>query len=165
MLFLNSITNRNGFAAACGVISVQLPITDGTRIFVNADLIDAMHESAALNVFESGRLPSTRGMAFAGVPNLLLTSHTGGIAAEAKQRITRLTGENILKHLSPQQCWRWKISLTVLGAQGRTRTGTVFLPADFKSAASTNSATRAGRGKLEARVGIEPASTALQAAA
>ncbi len=30
------------------------------------------------------------------------------------------------------------------GAQGRTRTDTALRPADFKSAASTNSATRAG---------------------
>ena len=51
------------------------------------------------------------------------------------------------------------------GAQGRTRTGTSFRTADFKSAASTNSATRAWPNKMEARVGIEPAYTELQSAA
>ena len=45
------------------------------------------------------------------------------------------------------------------GAQGRTRTGTRVISTDFKSVASTNSATRA---KMEARIGIEPTYTALQ---
>ena len=34
------------------------------------------------------------------------------------------------------------------GAEGRTRTDTGFTPADFESAASTNSATPAGRRKV-----------------
>jgi hypothetical protein len=49
------------------------------------------------------------------------------------------------------------------GADGGTRTHTPFQEADFKSAASTSFATSAL--KVEARVGIEPAYTALQAAA
>ena len=66
-----------------------------------------------------------------------------------------------------------------IGARGRNRTGTVLPPRDFKSLASTNFATRAGAArqgrivpandakgkKLEAEAGIEPTSTALQAAA
>ena len=64
------------------------------------------------------------------------------------------------------------------GARGRNRTGTVLPPRDFKSLASTNFATRAetcawdstesftrSREKMEAEGGIEPPSTALQAAA
>ena len=52
------------------------------------------------------------------------------------------------------------------GARGRTRTGTVLLPRDFKSLASTYFATRAHEKlKVEARVGIEPALTDLQSAA
>ena len=53
----------------------------------------------------------------------------------------------------------------VCGARGRNRTGTVFLPRDFKSLASTNFATRAYRNVMEAEPGIEPGYTALQAAA
>ena len=60
------------------------------------------------------------------------------------------------------------------GARGRSRTGTAAKPRDFKSLVSTCSTTRAKVFEdtvvpelegLEAGVGIEPASTALQAAA
>ena len=55
------------------------------------------------------------------------------------------------------------------GARSRNRTGTFFRTTDFKSVASTNSATRAGflavEGNMEARDGIEPTYAALQAAA
>ena len=53
--------------------------------------------------------------------------------------------------------------LILFGARGRTRTDTALRPGDFKSPAATNYATRAAQ--LEAGVGIEPAYTALQAAA
>ena len=46
------------------------------------------------------------------------------------------------------------------GAQGRTRTGTSFRTADFKSAASTNSATRARGGKTEAE--LEPGTSVIR---
>ena len=54
-----------------------------------------------------------------------------------------------------------------VGAQGRNRTGTVFLPRDFKSLVSTNFTTWADIGELEleAEVGIKPAYTELQSAA
>src|SRR5688500_11021869 len=59
------------------------------------------------------------------------------------------------------------------GARGRNRTGTTLRSGDFKSPASTSFATQAAAlagilplaGSLEAGVGIEPAYTALQAAA
>ncbi len=51
------------------------------------------------------------------------------------------------------------------GARGETRTRTHLRETDFKSVASTSSATRACLKKLEARNGIEPMSAALQAAA
>ena len=57
----------------------------------------------------------------------------------------------------------------MIGARDRNRTGTGCLtPQDFKSCVSTYFTTRAfmnERIKMEAGVGIEPASTALQAAA
>ena len=58
-----------------------------------------------------------------------------------------------------------------VGARGRNRTGTARGPRDFKSLASTSFATRAEwlfrvlLKDLEAETGIEPMSTALQAAA
>ena len=63
-----------------------------------------------------------------------------------------------VRSLSPLQ------ACDLSGARGRNRTGTVFLPRDFKSLASTNFATRA-LFDLEAEPGIEPGYTALQAAA
>ena len=57
--------------------------------------------------------------------------------------------------------------IDVVGAQSRNRTGTAFLPRDFKSLVSTNFTTWAESGsqKMEAGVGIEPAYTELQSAA
>ena len=47
------------------------------------------------------------------------------------------------------------LSTTYLGARGRTRTGTSFRTTDFKSVASTNSATRAlNRGKDRNRTDV-----------
>src|SRR5690606_7490002 len=43
------------------------------------------------------------------------------------------------------------------GARGRNRTGTVLPPADFESAASTSSATRAARASATANYGIRGA--------
>ena len=63
-----------------------------------------------------------------------------------------------VRSLSPLQ------ACDLSGARGRNRTGTVFLPRDFKSLASTNFATRT-LFDFEAEPGIEPVYTALQAAA
>ena len=97
----------------------------------------------------------------------------GIILAKAVTKITRLI-KNVFSILF----------IIINGARGRSRTGTVLLPRDFKSLASTNSATRAVSVKTilfirsvsqwsfllyssmhKAKVGIEPALTALQAAA
>ncbi len=57
-------------------------------------------------------------------------------------------------------------TIVVIGARGGNRTRTRFRETDFKSVASTSSATRAmPLQELEARNGIEPMSAALQAAA
>ena len=115
-------------AATCDVISVHVPLTDETRNLVNAEFIDRMRggavlintarggvvdESAviealregrlggaALDVFESEPLDGDGGAAFAGVPNLLLTPHIAGITKEANQRVSLVTAQNVLKHLS-----------------------------------------------------------------
>lgn len=114
-------------ARDCDVISVHVPLTDETRHLVNADFIARMRHGAvlinsarggvvderaainglrtgqlggaALDVFESEPLQAIDGALFAGVPNLLLTPHIAGITHEANQRVSRLTAENVLKHL------------------------------------------------------------------
>jgi (S)-sulfolactate dehydrogenase len=115
-------------AATCDVISVHVPLTDETRNLVNAEfigrmrggavlintarggvvderaVIEALREDrlggAALDVFESEPLDGDGGAAFAGVPNLLLTPHIAGITKEANQRVSLVTAQNVLKHLS-----------------------------------------------------------------
>jgi (S)-sulfolactate dehydrogenase len=115
-------------AATCDVISVHVPLTDETRNLVNAEfigrmragavlintarggvvdesaVIEALREGrlggAALDVFESEPLDGDGGAAFAGVPNLLLTPHIAGITKEANQRVSLVTAQNVLKHLS-----------------------------------------------------------------
>jgi (S)-sulfolactate dehydrogenase len=115
-------------ATTCDIISVHVPLTDETRNLVNAEfigrmrggavlintarggvvderaVIEALREGrlggAALDVFESEPLDGDGGAAFAGVPNLLLTPHIAGITKEANQRVSLVTAQNVLKHLS-----------------------------------------------------------------
>ncbi len=115
-------------AATCDVISVHVPLTPETHHLVNADLIgrikpgailintarggvvdesaliDALRSGrlggAALDVFESEPLTSDAGAALADVPNLILTPHIAGITHEANGRVSRVTAENVRRHLS-----------------------------------------------------------------
>ena len=115
-------------AANCDVISVHVPLTDETRHLVGADFIRDMRAGAilintarggvvderatieavrdgrlggvALDVFESEPLDGENGASFANVPNVLLTPHIAGITEEANQRVSLVTAQNVLKHLS-----------------------------------------------------------------
>ena len=115
-------------AETCDVVSVHVPLTNETRNLIDADFIGGMRKGAilintarggvvdesalvealrdgrlggaALDVFESEPLEGENGAAFAGVPNLLLTPHIAGITEEANQRVSLLTAQNVLKHLS-----------------------------------------------------------------
>ena len=115
-------------AAECDVISVHVPLTDETRHLIGAEFIRSMRAGAilintarggvvdesaaiealregrlggaALDVFESEPLNSKSGAAFAGVSNVLLTPHIAGITEEANQRVSLVTAQNVLKHLS-----------------------------------------------------------------
>ena len=115
-------------ATSSNVISVHVPLTDETRNIVNAAfigrmragailintarggvvdesaVIEALREGrlggAALDVFESEPLEGDGDAAFADVPNLLLTPHIAGITQEANQRVSLVTAQNVLQHLS-----------------------------------------------------------------
>ena len=67
-------------------------------------LIEALRSGqlggAALDVFESEPLTSEAGAELAGVPNLILTPHIAGITDEANARVSRVTAENVRRHLS-----------------------------------------------------------------
>ena len=115
-------------AATSDVVSVHVPLSDETHHLVDGDFIGRMKNDAilintsrggvvdeqalvsalrgghlggaALDVFESEPLDPSGGHVFDGVPNLLLTPHIAGITDEANERVSRLTAENVLKHLA-----------------------------------------------------------------
>ena len=110
------------------VISLHVPLTDETRGLFDAARIAAMrrgsillnaarggvvHEAAlaaalcsghlggaALDVFAQEPLDAAQGALFAGVPNLLLTPHIAGVTDESNVRVSRVTLEAVLRHLS-----------------------------------------------------------------
>ena len=114
-------------AGNCDVISLHVPLTDETRNLVDGNfirrmpagsilintarggivdedaLVDALRDGhlggAALDVFESEPLDAQGGQRFAELPNLLLTPHIAGITIESNLRVSRLTAENVAKHL------------------------------------------------------------------
>ncbi|MYZ48278.1 3-phosphoglycerate dehydrogenase [Rhizobiales bacterium L72] len=113
--------------ADADVVSLHVPLTDGTRrlldgarlarmkpgaVLVNAArggvvdegaLADALKSGAlggaALDVFEREPLEGEAAAIFAGVPNLILTPHIAGLTAESNVRVSSLTAENVLRHL------------------------------------------------------------------
>lgn len=114
--------------AEADVISLHVPLTDGTRHLVSADVIRRMKANsvlintarggvvdevalaaamcdghlagAALDVFES-EPPSIDQLApFANVDNIILTPHIAGLSAQANARVSRLTVDNVLAALS-----------------------------------------------------------------
>jgi (S)-sulfolactate dehydrogenase len=115
--------------ARADVLSLHLPLTDGTRglfdgatigqmkkgaVLVNtsrggivdeAALVRALTSGhlggAALDVFETEPLPG--GSALAAAPNLLLTPHIAGLTVESNERVSTLIVERVLAclNLSP----------------------------------------------------------------
>lgn len=53
---------------------------------------------AALDVFEAEPI-GTAGAVFAGAPNLILTPHIAGVTVESNVRVSRVTVENVARHL------------------------------------------------------------------
>jgi (S)-sulfolactate dehydrogenase len=114
--------------ATCDVVSLHVPLTDETRhmidaraiahmrrdaILVNAArggivdeaaLVAALREGrlggAALDVFESEPVDAQYGQRFRGVPNLILTPHIAGVTEESNVRVSAVTAEAVLRHLS-----------------------------------------------------------------
>jgi (S)-sulfolactate dehydrogenase len=117
-------------AETCDVVSVHVPLTDETRNLVDADFIGSMKNDAilintarggvvdehalakalravklggaALDVFESEPVDAEGGKVFASIPNLLLTPHIAGISEESNLRVSRVTAENVARHLQGQ---------------------------------------------------------------
>ena len=107
------------------VITLHVPLTDETRGMISATVLASMKPGAvlinaarggvvdeaalcealrsghlggaALDVFETE--PLADGGRFAGVPNLILTPHVGGVTAEANARVSEMTARRVAEHL------------------------------------------------------------------
>ncbi len=106
------------------ILSLHVPLTDSTRYLIDADalrrmkrtaivintarggvvdeaaLVDALRAGrlggAALDVFETEPLDASAGVAFDGVPNLILTPHVAGVTNEGNVRVSDVTVTNVL---------------------------------------------------------------------
>jgi (S)-sulfolactate dehydrogenase len=114
--------------AASDVISLHVPLTDGTRNLIDAAALAGMKRGAilinaarggvvdeaavaaalraktlggaALDVFEEEPMSRERGSIFENCPNLILTPHIAGVTVEANTRVSRVTVEAVRRHLS-----------------------------------------------------------------
>jgi (S)-sulfolactate dehydrogenase len=117
----------DGLLEIADVVSLHVPLTDGTRhmigaaqlksmrpnaVLVNAArggvvdeeaLADALKDNriggAALDVFETEPLTAEAGKKFAGLANLLLTPHIAGVTEESNVRVSNLIADLVISHL------------------------------------------------------------------
>ena len=110
----------------CDVISLHVPLVDGTRGLFGAERLASMKRGAvlintsrggivneealaaalrsghlggaAIDVFDSEPLPPQAH--FQGCPNLLLTPHVAGVTAESNQRVSQLVAAKVLEALA-----------------------------------------------------------------
>ncbi len=113
--------------AASDVISLHVPLIDGTRGLIGGEAIAAMKKGAilintsrggivdeaalatalsngslggaALDVFENEPVAEDKGRRFAAAPNLILTPHIAGVTEESNVRVSALTAANVRRVL------------------------------------------------------------------
>jgi len=109
------------------IVSLHIPLTEQTKNMLDSTTINHMRpdsvlinaarggvldeeavvralksgqlRGAALDVFESEPLSSSRCQLFRNVPNLLLTPHIAGVTAESNVRVSQLTVRKVLENL------------------------------------------------------------------
>ncbi|UWQ18807.1 hydroxyacid dehydrogenase [Jannaschia sp. M317] len=111
--------------AEADLLSLHVPLTDETRNLIDADALARMKpgailvnaarggvvdEGAVCDALRAGHLggaaldtfavePLGADHPFAGVPNLILTPHIGGVTAEANTRVSEMTARRVAAHL------------------------------------------------------------------
>jgi (S)-sulfolactate dehydrogenase len=113
---------------AADVVSLHVPLTEGTRHLIDAARIARMKPGAilvnaarggvvdeaavaealksgrlggaALDVFETEPLTAAAAAIFAEVPNLILTPHIAGVTVESNTRVSDLIADRVLSHLA-----------------------------------------------------------------
>ncbi len=114
--------------ASADVVSLHVPLTDGTRHLIDAPRIARMKPGAilvnaarggvvdegavaaalnaghlggaALDVFETEPLTAEAAAVFASVPYLILTPHIAGVTVESNRRVSELVADRVLDHLA-----------------------------------------------------------------
>lgn len=117
----------HSIAESSDVVSVHVPLTDETHNLIGADFIGSMKHNAilintarggivdepalaralrsealggaALDVFQSEPVDAETGEIFRSIRNLMLTPHIAGVSEESNVRVSRLTAENVARHL------------------------------------------------------------------
>jgi (S)-sulfolactate dehydrogenase len=125
--FVTRMDSLESLLAAADAVSVHVPLTDDTRHLIDAEAISKMKKGAmlinsarggvvdekamvealsaghlggaALDVYETEPLTRETGEIFAGLENLLLTPHIGGVTLESNVRVSNVTMENVRRVL------------------------------------------------------------------
>jgi (S)-sulfolactate dehydrogenase len=122
------VADLDALVAGSDVLSLHVPLTDGTRNLIGAAAIARMPRGAvlinaarggvvdeaalaaalraghlggaALDVFDREPLDAAAGAVFAEVPNLVLTPHIAGVTQESNVRVSAVTARAVRRHLT-----------------------------------------------------------------
>ncbi|MEO0636861.1 MAG: hydroxyacid dehydrogenase [Pseudomonadota bacterium] len=120
--------SRDAVLENSDVISLHVPLTDGTRHMIDEAALHGMRSDAivinaarggvvdeaalvaalsagrlggaALDVFEVEPVTAESGTMFAGVPNLIVTPHIAGVTQESNGRVSTLIAQRVRDHLA-----------------------------------------------------------------